>query len=79
MSECLKVEAVLSSREEAEYVLARLDGILEDYGTVRVSDLYYLIGIDSDYTANLYGWTNIDDFYIKECEIVMSDAKRLLI
>lgn len=75
------VEAIVSSREEAETVLSRMDEIMEDYGIVRVSDLYDLIGIDCDYITNLYGWTDISDFFIQRVrlgyEIVVSKPKRI--
>lgn len=75
------VEAIVSSREEAETVLSRMDEIMEEYGIVRVSDLYDLIGIDCDYITNLYGWTDISDFFIKRVrlgyEIVVSKPKRI--
>ena len=36
-----------------------MDEIMEEYGIVRVADLYDLVGITGDYTDNKYGWTNI--------------------
>ena len=35
------------------------DEIMEEYETVRVADLYDLVGITGNYTDNNYGWTNI--------------------
>ena len=32
---------------------------MEEYGTVRVADLYDLVGVTGQYTDNNYGWTNI--------------------
>lgn len=63
----------LSSRGEAEDVLARMDELMDQYGLVRVADFYDLVGVACDYTANKYGWTNIrnanidrtrDGFYV---------------
>ena len=75
------VEAIVSSREEAETVLSRMDEIMEEYGIVRVADLYDLIGIDCDYITNLYGWTDISDYFIQRVrlgyEIVVSKPKRI--
>ena len=52
-------DVVLSTRGEAEEVLMRMDELMETYGLVRVADLYDLVGITADYTANKYGWMNI--------------------
>lgn len=52
-------DIILSSRGEAEDVLARMDELVETYGLVSVADLYDLVGITAPYTANKYGWTNI--------------------
>lgn len=52
-------DIVLETRGEAEAVLSRMDEIMEEYGTVRVADLYDLVGVTGEYTDNKYGWTNI--------------------
>ena len=52
-------DIVLTSRAEAEDVLARMDELMDTYGLVRVADLYDLVGITGNYTDNKYGWTNI--------------------
>lgn len=52
-------DIVLDTRGEAETVLSRMDEIMEEYGIVRVADLYDLVGESGDYTDNNYGWTNI--------------------
>lgn len=52
-------DIILSSRGEAEDVLARMDELIETYGLVRVADLYDLVGITGNYTDNKYGWMNI--------------------
>lgn len=52
-------DIILSSRGEAEDVLARMDELMDTYGLVRVADLYDLVGISGNYTDNKYGWTNI--------------------
>ena len=33
--------------------------LIETYGMASVADMYDLVGISCDYTANKYGWTNI--------------------
>lgn len=52
-------DIVVDTRGEAETVLMRMDEIMEEYDTVRVADLYDLVGITGNYTDNNYGWTNI--------------------
>lgn len=52
-------DIVLETRGEAESVLSRMDEIIDEYGEVRVADLYDLVGITGEYTDNKYGWTNI--------------------
>lgn len=52
-------DIVLTSRGEAEDVLARMDELMDTYGLVRVADLYDLVGITGNFTDNKYGWTNI--------------------
>ena len=56
---------ILSSRGEAEEVLARMDELMDTYGLVSVADLKDLVGINGNYTDNKYGWTSI-----KSAEVV---------
>ena len=52
-------DIILENRGEAEDVLSRMDEIMEEYGVVRVADLYDLVGITGEHTDNKYGWTDI--------------------
>lgn len=52
-------DIVVETRAEAETVLIRMDEIMAEYGTVRVADLYDLVGATGQYTDNNYGWTDI--------------------
>ena len=52
-------DIIVDTRGEAESVLARMDEIMEEYESVRVADLYDLVGVTGQYTDNDYGWTNI--------------------
>jgi len=58
-------DLMFSTRAEAEVVLNRLIWYLHDYKEVTVGYLYELIGESSPYTAEYYGWTNLDDADIK--------------
>ena len=50
---------VFDNRGDAEMVLARMDDVIDQYGWVRVSDLYDLLGMSCDYTCNDYGWSSL--------------------
>lgn len=52
-------DITLGSRAEAERVLSCMDEMMDEYGIVRVADLYDLVGHTGEYTDNHYGWTNI--------------------
>ena len=55
---------VLTSRSDAVTVLNDMRDYIEDYGSVTVSNLYELVGEDSQAIDNSYGWTNLDRAYI---------------
>ncbi len=48
-------------RDDAEYVLRELEGMIAEYGMVRVADLYELVNVRPRYTDNKYGWTNLSN------------------
>ena len=52
-------EIVLETRGEAEAVLVHLIDLTIDYGMASVADLYDLVGINSSFTDNKYGWTDL--------------------
>lgn len=52
-------EIILETRAEAEEVLLQMDQLIDNYKMVSVADLYDLVGMSCDYTAQKYGWTNI--------------------
>ena len=72
---------ILSSREEAEEVLATLHDILEKYGQVTVVDYKELVGVSSSYTENKRGWTDLSDAHVERTfdgwVVVLSDYKDL--
>jgi hypothetical protein len=57
---------ILTSRVDAITVLNDMRDYIEDYGSVTVSNLYELVGEDSQGIDNSYGWTNLDRAYIKD-------------
>jgi hypothetical protein len=52
-------EIIFPSRTDAEAVLTGLFDILEQYDAVKVSDLYELAGMSSNFTDERYGWTDL--------------------
>jgi hypothetical protein len=52
---------VIQDRGEAEDVLTNLVDLIYDYEVASVADYYDLVGIESSYTDQKYGWTNLAD------------------
>lgn len=52
-------DIILETRGEAEKVLDRLIDLISQYGSATVADLYDLTGVDSNYTDNRWGWTDL--------------------
>lgn len=52
-------EIIMASRPEAEAVLSALGDIHEEYGMVRVADLYGLVDITGHHTDDKWGWFDL--------------------
>lgn len=52
-------DIIIPTRGEAEQTIDSLLDIIDQYGSASIADLYSLTGIDSDFTDNGYGWTNL--------------------
>lgn len=52
-------EVIFHNRGEAEEVLDCLCGLVDEYGTASVADLYDLVGIPTNWTDNSYGWYDL--------------------
>lgn len=52
-------EIILDTRVEAEEVIDRLFDLVSRYESATVADLYELVGIESNYTDNKYGWLDV--------------------
>jgi hypothetical protein len=52
-------EIVIPTRTEAEEVIDRMFDLLSRYGSVSVSDLYEMTGIESTHTDHKWGWTQL--------------------
>ena len=55
---------VFAKKWEAEEVLSNLVDNVLDYGAATVKEFYELSDIESDYTDDKYGWTNLRDAYV---------------
>lgn len=49
----------VNNRRDADVVLEMLDNIMEEFNVVTVADLLTTMDLESDYTDNKYGWTNL--------------------
>lgn len=58
---------VFETRGDAEAVLMQMSDIVEEYGMVRVSDLYDLVGRTPPVTAHDYGWKAIAESKVTVC------------
>lgn len=54
-------EVVLFDRGDTEEVLMSLRDQIDRYGMVSVADFYDMVGQSAPYTANKYGWRNLDN------------------
>lgn len=55
------VEAVVKTRADAVYVRDEMLHDVDDYEQVRVSEFYQLVGMDTDYMDEKWGWTDLRD------------------
>lgn len=54
-------DIIIETRGEAEDVLSNLVDLIERYDVVSIADYYDMVGIESNFTDNKYGWTNLRD------------------
>ena len=52
-------EVIVETRGEAEEIIHNLADLCEDYGWARVSDLYAMVGITPEFTAERWGWDTV--------------------
>lgn len=71
-------DPIFDNRGDAERVLLELKGIRDDYGIVKVGDMYDLMGEVAPHTAFDYGWTDLSRAEIRRCregyEIILPKA-----
>lgn len=57
---------ILSSREDAENVIERMNDIIENYEVASVADLNELVGLPSTHVDNKWGWIFLGDIPIRQ-------------
>lgn len=56
------LDYTIDTRQDALHVLSNMQQCVADYGVITVSDFYDMLGIESSFTDNAYGWVdNIDN------------------
>lgn len=58
-------EFILSSKEEAELVLERMNDIIDQYDVASVADLNELVGLPTTHVDNKWGWNFIGNVAIR--------------
>lgn len=59
-------DIILATRQEADLVVERLIDILEKYDVVSVSDLYELLGLETSFVDQKWGWTNLTGVQVRQ-------------
>jgi hypothetical protein len=59
-------DIVLTTREEAEIVLERMNDIIDTYDVVSVADLNDLVGLTGSHVDNKWGWVYLGDVQIQQ-------------
>lgn len=52
-------DIILSSRDEAELVIERLNDICDSYDVASVADLHDLVGLPTTHVDNKWGWSDV--------------------
>lgn len=58
-------EIILGSRAEAMDVISSLNDVIGKYEAVSIADLYEMVGVDSHFTDQKWGWTNLDGAMVR--------------
>jgi hypothetical protein len=57
---------IVGTREEAELVIERLIDVLDKYDVVSLAALYELLGLETSYIDNKWGWTNLSSAQVRQ-------------
>lgn len=59
-------DVIVGTREEAETVIERLITVLDQYDVVSLAALYELLGLETSYIDNKWGWTNLASAQVRQ-------------
>ena len=59
-------DVIVGTREEAELVIERLIDVLDKYDVVSLAALYELLGLETSYIDNKWGWTNLSSAQVRQ-------------
>lgn len=59
-------DIILNTKEDAETALIELNQIINDYQVASVADFKGLVGVQSTFVENQWGWSTIDFFDIRQ-------------
>lgn len=59
-------DLILTTREEAELVLEKMNDIVEAYEVASVADLNELVGLSASHVDNKWGWSNLSGVQIRQ-------------
>lgn len=62
----IREDFILSTREEAETVLERMNDCIDSYEIVSVADFNELVGYPSSHVDNKWGWSYLGDVQIRQ-------------
>lgn len=72
-------DIILDTKADADRVLERLHDLIDQYELATVSDLFALMGLDSSYVDNKFGWYELPYSEVKQVRegwlIVIPDAE----
>jgi hypothetical protein len=59
-------DIILGTKEEAELVIERLSDILNQYDVASLADLNDLLGVETSYIDNKWGWTYLNNAQVRQ-------------
>ena len=57
---------ILSSKEEADLVVERMQDIIDNYEVVTVADLNDLLGLPTNYVDDMWGWLSLGNVQVQQ-------------
>jgi len=54
-------DIIFDNRVDAEEVLYKMEELVKNFGNVSVGDMFDMVGLSCEFTANKYGWKDLQD------------------